>query len=127
MAKKKAKRKPTDGKEHLPPWVAWITDHPLLMMSEVELEGEDIPARKRNTLKREAVAYEKEHQCPSRYARSMLAHYRGQSAKLDKLAHDVNRHYADFNRKKIKKVEQEEDEAIADLKKVFTAALGSGI
>jgi len=130
MAKKKAKRKIkpfNEDAEWLPPFILWLAHHPLLMYTEEDLSSEDMPARKRNALLRDGVKYEKENECPSQMAKNMFMHYRGSGGKLEKLFFNASRHYSDYIRKKAKKVEQEEDEAIADLKKVFTAALGAGL
>ena len=127
MAKKKKKLKEIEGREWAPPWMAWLIDHPLLLLTEAEMVDVDMPSRKRNALIRAGVAYEKETPCPSQFARNLFGHYRGKSVKLDKLFFNASRHYADFTKKELKKIEQEEDEAIADLEKTMHAAIGSGL
>jgi len=131
MGKKKVSRKKlkpiNDDRDFLPPFIAWLVDHPLLLLSEEALDDDEMPTRRRNALIKEGKAYEEANPCPSQFARNLFGHYRGQGSKLDKLFFNTSRHYSDHIRKKAKKIEEEEDEAIADLEKTMLAALGGGV
>ncbi len=130
MAKKKvrgkSKRKfdPADI-EFLPKHIAWIAQHPLLLVTKDAMSEDGEIQLEAHLAKQEE--YEKANMCPNQMTRNMFEHLRGQGAKLDKLfIGNISKHWSDFERKKAKKIEEEEDEAIADLEKTMHTALGSG-
>ena len=131
MAKKRVKRKTKqilEDDEFLPPFLQWVSSHPLLNYTEEELESEDMPARKRNALIRDSTKFEKEFVCPDSRTRNMFMHYRGNSGNLEMMWRHITKLHTEAARdKESSRIEREEDEAIADLKKVFAAAIGSGV